>query len=46
MRAAILTKLKVTINQGFSWGMSTISKGEGCQKRGPNIIGMRSLCPL
>ena len=46
MRAAFLTKLKVTINKGFSWEMSTIFKGEGCEKRGPNIIGMRRLCPL
>ena len=34
MGAAFLTKLKVAINEEFSWGMSRISKGEGCQKWG------------
>ena len=34
MGAAFLTKLKVAINKGFSWGMEKISKGEGCQKGG------------
>ena len=34
MGAAFLTKLKVAINEGFSWGMDKISKGQGCQKGG------------
>ena len=34
MGAAFLTKLKVAINEGFSWGMEKISKVEGCQKGG------------
>ena len=31
---SLLTKLKVAINEGFSWGFSKISKGEGCQNGG------------
>ena len=34
MGEALLTKLKIAINDRFSWGMSRISKGEGWQKRG------------
>ena len=37
MGATFLTNLKVAINQGFSWGMSRTSKGEGCQKEGGQI---------
>ena len=34
MGAAFLNKSKVAISEEFSWGMSRISKGEGCQKWG------------
>ena len=41
-----LTKLKVGINEGFSWGLSKISKkGKGVKKGGSNIMGDRLLCP-
>ena len=43
---SLLTKLKVGINEGFSWGLSKISKGEGCQKGGIKFNGgMILLCP-
>ena len=39
MGAALWTRLKFSINEGFSWGMSRISKGEGCQKGGIKYNG-------
>ena len=39
MGPAFLTKLKVTINEGFRWELSNISKEEeGCLKGGSNIM--------
>ena len=45
MGAAFLTKLKVAINEGFSSGMSRISKGEGYQKGGIKYNGDKSSLP-
>ena len=45
MRAALWTRLKVAINEGFSWGMSRISEGEGCQKGGIKYNGDRTSLP-
>lgn len=38
MAAVFLIKLKVPINEGFSWGVSKISKVGECQKGGSNIM--------
>ena len=44
---SLLTKLKVGINEGFSWGLTKISKGEGCQKGGgSNIVGDKTSLPI
>ena len=45
MGAAFLTKLKAAINEGFSSGMSRISKGEGYQKGGIKYNGDKSSLP-
>ena len=45
MGAAFLTKLKAAINEGFSSGMSRISKGEGYQKGGIKYNGDKTSLP-
>ena len=45
MAAAILTKLKVAINEELSWEMSRISKGEGYQKWGIKYNGNKTFLP-
>ena len=45
MGGAFLTRLKVEINEEFYWGMSRISKGEGCQKGGIKYNGDRTSLP-
>ena len=40
-----LFKLKVAINEEFSWGMSRISKGEGYQKWGIKYNGDKTSLP-
>ena len=43
--SSLLTKLKFAINEGFSWGMSRISKVEGCQKGGIKYNGDKTSSP-
>ena len=45
MGTAFLTKLKVAINEEFSWGMSRIPKGEGYQKWGIKYNGDKTSLP-
>ena len=45
MAAAILTKLKVAINEELSWGISRISKGERYQKWGIKYNGDKTFLP-